>query len=601
MKVDTHTAKQLFQKDIRYLIPTFQRPYVWNQEDQWEPLWVDLRNTAEQYLDELATGASEQEAVQKTSTHFMGAIVLKQRPTATASVEERDVIDGQQRMTTLQLVLDAAQECFELLEYRKEAQHLKRLVLNDYVDGDEAFKLWPTAMDQEAFRAAMTNGAETEGFEESRIAQAHSFFMLQITEWVKNGGNPEEAERRAHGLETALLGLLEVVVIDLDAADDAFIIFETLNARGTPLLASDLVKNFVMQTAESRGLQPEVLHERYWEVFEHVWWREEVRQGRTSRPRIDTLLDYWLEMRLHEEVASYDVFQKFRRHMEDRDRDVTEVLGHLKETALAWRELDSLESSSSTGKFVYRWKWIEVGPLTPLVLRLFELNRNGILGDESLRVAMEHVESFLMRRMICRMTTKNYNKLFLELLRQVDEGKLDSADVSISVYLANQDADAGLWPQDKDIHQAVVHLPIYRLLTRGRLRLVLEAIEESMRTKHSEEQAVPHKLTIEHIMPRKWREHWPLPVDTDPLEAVDRREGLIHTLGNLTLVTKTLNPSMSNGSWESKRKALHKHSVLHMTKDAIDQAGDSWTEEDICARSGRMAEIICKAWKRPLI
>ena len=80
MRVDTHTTKKLFQQDIRYLIPTFQRPYVWNQEDQWEPLWVDLRNTAEHYLDELSAGASQQEAVKNTGTHFMGAIVLKQKP-----------------------------------------------------------------------------------------------------------------------------------------------------------------------------------------------------------------------------------------------------------------------------------------------------------------------------------------------------------------------------------------------------------------------------------------------------------------------------------------------------------------------------------------
>src|SRR5438874_10833375 len=102
MKADTLTLKALFQKDIRYVIPTFQRPYVWNQEDQWEPLWDDVRNTAERYIDELrAAGGNNPLAEERTASHFMGAVVLQQVPTPSAEVETRNVIDGQQRLTTM--------------------------------------------------------------------------------------------------------------------------------------------------------------------------------------------------------------------------------------------------------------------------------------------------------------------------------------------------------------------------------------------------------------------------------------------------------------------------------------------------------------------
>ena len=114
MHTDILTPKDLFQKDVRYTIPPFQRPYVWSQDDQWEPLWEDVRNVAENYLEALErSGNDAVEAEQQTSPHFLGAVVLKQVPVATKDIGQREVIDGQQRVTTLQLLLDAIQQICE--------------------------------------------------------------------------------------------------------------------------------------------------------------------------------------------------------------------------------------------------------------------------------------------------------------------------------------------------------------------------------------------------------------------------------------------------------------------------------------------------------
>ena len=172
MKADTLTLKALFQKDVRYVIPTFQRSYVWNQDDQWEPFWNDVRNTAERYLDELAlTGGKRAFAEERTGTHFMGAVVLQQQPTASAEIETRLVIDGQQRLTTAQILIDAAQEVFEQLGATAEAKRMSRMVLNAYAEGDEKFKLWPTNLDREPFRAAMRNSATTVDHKASLIVK----------------------------------------------------------------------------------------------------------------------------------------------------------------------------------------------------------------------------------------------------------------------------------------------------------------------------------------------------------------------------------------------------------------------------------------------
>ena len=355
---------ELFQKDIRYVVPTFQRPYVWNQEEQWEPLWEDVRNVAERYLDELEkVGEGEAALAERNAgSHFLGAVVVQQRATAAAEIETRHVIDGQQRLTTLQLLLDAAQEVLEALGHA-EGRRLARYVLNheDLTDGDRSllFKVWPSSADQDAFRRAMENGAPTEGFEDSSIVQAHEFFQLQVEQWLTEG---EEGGRRAHALEAALVGLLEMVVIDIDPDDDPNVIFETLNARGTPLLASDLIKNLILHTAESQGVDPEQLNAEQWSEFDDRWWREEVRQGRIVRPRIDTYLNYWLVARTQRDVLASDVFPSFRRYL-DRSSSVTPVVFDIRETADVYSRLQRAEDDGALSDFLYRWRIMDTqGP-----------------------------------------------------------------------------------------------------------------------------------------------------------------------------------------------------------------------------------------------
>ncbi len=598
MKADTLTLKTLFQKDVRYVIPIFQRPYVWNQDDQWEPLWNDVRNTAERYLDELVhSDGNNALAEERTGTHFMGAVVLQQHPTASAEIETRSVIDGQQRLTTAQILMDAAQEVFEELGAATEAKRVSRLVLNAYADGDEAFKLWPTSLDQQSFRAAMANGASTAGFENSLIVQAHDFFRLQIREWIEAALTDRERADRIHGLEAAMFGLLEMVVIDLASADDAFVIFETLNARGTPLLASDLVKNFVLQTATTSGLDADELYVRDWQPLEERWWREEVRQGRIVRPRLDVFLNYWLIMKTAEEVSSNEVFPKFKLYVEGGGKAISDIVADVRRVGETYRSFAAVDPASRVGTFLYRWETIEVGPATPLLLWLFSQPDHVVAEEQRLQV-IEAVESFLVRRMICRMTTKDYNRLFLELMSRLHDSAPGEAAETVVTYLAGQASESRRWPTDRDLEDAILDLPLYRLLTRRRLRMVLEAIEDQLRSPLTEEAHVTRgSLTIEHVMPQAWEEHWPLGPATDGVQAELDRERLLHSLGNLTLVNGRLNPALSNAPWASKRVTLAEHTVLHLNKKLLSAYKDTdWSESTIRARGSALAQIVKRIW-----
>lgn len=598
MKADTLTLKALFQKDVRYVIPTFQRPYVWNQEDQWEPLWDDVRNTAERYIDQLrASDGNNPLAEERAGTHFMGAVVLQQRPTASAELETRDVIDGQQRLTTMQLFMDAAQEVLEELGAAAEAHRVSRLVVNAYASDDQAFKLWPTSLDRDAFRAAMTNVTTPVDFAESLIVQAHDFFRLQIREWIEAAIDTVDRGERIHGLETAMFGLLELVVIDLATADDAFVIFETLNARGTPLLASDLVKNYVLQTATAAGADTNALYEAEWRALEEPWWRTETRQGRIVRPRLDVFINYWLIMRTAAEVQSHEVFRAFKSYVEDDGKAVVEVAADLHRLGLTYQAFDTVDPFSEVGTFLYRWRTVDAGTSTPVLLWLFSQPDSVVSREARLR-CVQVIESFLVRRMLCRLTTKDYNHLFLELLTRLHVAAPGEVDTVLVAYLSDQSSESRRWPDDAEFEHALLDLPLYRLLTRGRLRMVLEAIEDSLRTVLAEESHVSRdSLTIEHVLPQSWKESWPLPVDAVGIEHELDRERLLHSLGNLTLVNGRLNPTLSNGAWDSKRETLREHTVLHMNKELLSRFGDgAWNETTIRERGIALAAQAKKIW-----
>lgn len=256
-------------------MPLYQRPYVWDAEHQWQPLWDDIEVILEHRLDGGADGFS----------HFLGAIVLEQELHSPGSIPFYTVIDGQQRLTTLQLLLGAASKVASDVGADKEAAILGRLTQNDELtaEGVELFKVWPTNANRAAFQAVMQMRgppADREDDPNNRIDEAYTFFGGAMSEWL--GAESDELARvdLIKALRVTLSDLLKVVSITLEPGDNAQIIFETLNARGTPLLALDLVKNAVFHAAAKQQLSIDALyHEEWKKELDMAYWRAERRQG----------------------------------------------------------------------------------------------------------------------------------------------------------------------------------------------------------------------------------------------------------------------------------------------------------------------------------
>ena len=192
---------------------------------------------------------------------------------------------------------------------------------------------------------------------------------------------------------------------------------------------------------------------------------------------------------------------------------------------------------------------MQAGVITPVLMWLLS---SGV-PPEQITTSLQALESYLVQRMVCGMTTRGYNRLFIGILSALDSAGAARSGEAITQYLKGQESYATQWPDDQQLRDAFLHRPVYRLMTRGRTRIVLERIEAGLRTDKAGDQSVPRDLTIEHVMPRGWRSDWKLPSDVEDEEmAKSNRDRLIHTMGNLTLARSSLNTSLSNRPWEEK-------------------------------------------------
>ncbi len=591
MEAGPLSIKKIFSQDRRHLVPLFQRPYVWDKERQWEPLWEDIRVVA----DRLACAAD-------VKPHFLGAIVLDQVLQATGKIETRLVVDGQQRLTTLQIMLEAFCDLCSAEGLDKHHKALLKLTRNDdpmSEDPDEDFKVWPTNQDREAFRQVMRceSAADLRKMYGSKpaghpIADAYLYFYAEMQQWLAL--KTEGAEDRLEALLNTMRDYIRLVVIDLDKDDDAQLIFETLNARGTQLLPSDLVKNLLFHRAQRAKKAIEPLYANYWKPFddEAPYWREEIGRGHAQRARIDLFLQYYLTAQIKDEVPVSHLYVMFRDFVQSNG-DPEDVLRSVRHYAKVYRSFWDFEEASKEQVFFARLDAQDVTTAYPFLLELFA---NGTGRAEILKV-LGDVESFLVRRMICQLNTRGYNRLFTELLKRLGNG-VGPVSERVREYLLSSDADSVRWPKDDEFKTAWMTSPLFRALAQKRVRLVLAAIEQRLRTGKTESMPLTGKLTIEHILPQDWQKHWPLQARQEGAEdPLERRERLIHSLANLTLLTGSLNPSVSNGPWESKRQQIKEHSLLRLNNDLCKH--EVWNEDCIEDRGRQLFDLARAIWTYP--
>ena len=599
MKADKLTVNGLFDSNERREAPLFQRPYVWNEDENWEPLWQAIRSVA----DKRTLGAP-------VRPHFLGAVVLDQLRTPAGKLHARQIIDGQQRLTTLQLALAAARDLSLELGQARYSEAFRRLTDNDIPlseDPDELFKVWPTNADRDEFRAIMSasSRAAVQALSlkgDALMRGGYLFFAEAFAGWLREAPTSDDLAARLKPLYVALREDLSLVAIDLDENDDAQEIFETLNALGTPLLPADLVKNYLFRLADAQGEDTEKLYVHYWSTFdsEKSYWRQEVRQGRLKRARLDLFFNHYLVLMKTKEIIISQMFLEYRDLVENGDaKSAAKAMALFRSYADVYQSFDGFPPASREGLFFRRLEDMDTTTVYPLLLEVFK-RFSAPEKRQELDQILTDVESFLVRRTVCELTVKNYNRFFAELVKRLVD-KDDFSAVAIREELSTQTADASRWPTDEEFGKAWATIEFYRRVKKSRQRMILEALNAALWDPKTERTEIKDKLTVEHLLPVSWEEHWPLIVRESTAEAQrlarERRGALLHRIGNLTLLTRELNPSVSNGLWLRKRDAILKHSALNLNRGFID--ADTWGEDQIEERSEDLFKIAVKVWPHP--
>lgn len=622
MKSDTWTIQQVFQDRRQYKVPFYQRAYVWTLKGQWELLWDDIKDKAEERL----TGATP-------APHFLGAIVVEpQDRTSLKGVDTLHIIDGQQRLTTLQYVLAGLRLAARELGAGEIDSFLSSVLDNPNPDtmalpAVEIFKVWPTFSDQKPFVSVMRTDslAQLKQHYPDHFTQAGHFRKIGINhpgaleavwnfaEWAKawtqgNGGNAS-----LETLVMAVLKDLKVVLIQLEKGDDAQVIFETLNGRGAELHATDLIRNHLFMRVDMKDEDPAALYESKWKQFEQTVWKIGERRGRLTRPRLEWLIYSAIRAETGQEGDLARLYVDFKEYA--KSLTATQQLDMLDTYGKHYLELIAGKGDLPVARFGRRLLAYDTTTTHPLALKISTAD---ILASEK-SAMFNTLVSYIVRRTACGLTTKNYNNWFASTLRQLSSGDLSNA--ALMKLMGGQTSDVSRWPDDAEFTNALVNGPIYPgRFDAARCRTLLTELEAVLRTPKSEEPQIPDlskDLDIDHILPQSWYEYWPLPggvkanaseaypaylleVSGVPLNdrqaAIRKRVKAVPTLGNLTLLNLSVNREARHKDFQVKKQLLIANTNLSLNVKLIGQ--DSWDEDAIGERGKLLAAAALKIYPR---
>ena len=605
MEPQNSTLASLFEGNRVYVVPNYQRLYVWNRDDQWAPLWLDVEDIANDLLGPTFQQNSNNIDLTSVESHFLGAVVLKMSGYTPDLSQQLRVIDGQQRLTTLQLLVAAAITALHESECQGPAERLSLLAANSSrADSSSVGKYKIThgrhrrGHDYERFGEVMA--AALRGDTDSSIlgpmADCYRFFLAKVRNWLLR--HSHNVDTAASALVSTIMVKLHVVAIYLGPHEKEHIIFETLNARGEPLTEWDKIKNYLLYKSDIEpNMDQEQFFEDFLDGFDQPWWRQPVGRGAQRRPRTDVFADYWLESRMRTPVAVRRVFREFQKHVDGDDQSLKEIAQRLVRDAHYFKTYEGHFGSTDTREVLFhsRRRAMSLGAFWPLLLQLQRMDARQQEREAWLAV----LESYFIRRLITGHQARSYDQIALELLRVISTSRSASYEVGpvIVDYLSGL-ARARRWPTDEEVRRAVLS----RYLSRNARRLVLMAVEGYLIQKRSAgNEGLSSAVQVEHIMPVGWKpDSWPLPGSVEPTEAVARRTEVIGTLGNLTLLNGRLNAAISNARWERKQAAIQRSDNLFLNRHLLQSWPERWTELDIEHRGQWLHELIIEIWPRGL-
>ena len=598
---------QAFKTDKQYAIPSYQRNYVWTRDGQWEPLWEDLKALASR----IAAG-------DEVRPHFLGTIITKDIGSR-RFISRWWVVDGQQRLTTLQILLAAIHSVFSERGLPNYAAVLNGCLFNDpdvVASDEDKYKIDPKEGDYTNFSSIIESclSKNDPPVRESRLLACYAFFRDTVRQWLDSRPT-ESVSAAADALTQAVRQKLRVVDIRLGSDDNAHTIFEALNARGEPLTEWEKTKNYILSIATSPddpdGDRTYQDHLREYDS-QHYWTGHGSHRG----SRINDFLFYftWIELPGRHRTISGDsrfhivrrnrIYRDFRyvgEHLYRRDSDeLRAMLDRFGRFAGIYQDIDEGREATNGGfsryalKVMGRRHVLNLDSLVPLLMILVDRLGKGAELDGVLRI----VDSYLMRRVALKGRYRDFDGVAFSLVQAIRDA--DEKDIG-SVTLSRLFAIRGWnwWPRDDEVIRHLQTGDMYHHISSGRLRLLFAGIAEKMHHENKNKTSVGGftlgDVTIEHVAPQHWKPHWAQVFGfLEGNEDESRIDGLVHRIGNLTVVS--YNSTLSNLPWSTKREHLRQDNLELNRRLLDDMTADVWNEAEIDRRSTQLADYVNRIW-----
>lgn len=569
MEVSPVAVVQYFDGQKQNLIPLFQRPYQWT-ENNWSTFWDDLIT---QYTDEKAN---------TPENHFMGTIVSIPATSIPIGVNKYLIIDGQQRLTTIAILLCVLRDYFKLVELDNYAGKIQNLYLtNQYQGVDDTLKFVPTQTlnDREIYRTIVIDQTIPNDARHLMV-KCYYFFMNKINTKVDDDVRIEPEK-----LLLTLEKKFQVVMINLGKEDDPYLIFESLNFKGAPLTQADLVRNYILMQFKhsiSSGGEQERIYKKYWMPL-----GEALIIADDSGKERDYLTDFLRHyaMRNGENVLKNNVYDAIKKEMRKRTNESMEaIVEDISKHGMNYKEIISpTRIDSKIAQRLNNIRQLDTTVVYPLLLKLVSMYDKNNISSYDLAECLASIESFIVRRSVCNVPANSLGKIFLSIAKEIDNER----HIPISLHQKLSDgAGNSRFPDNEEFHSA--------LTTNNSLYLskISKYLLDQLEIAHNHKEIVNLKnTTIEHIMPQTLSEVWITDLGIDYDQAY---KSLIHTIGNLTLTG--YNSEMSNKSFSDKKEILE---VSHISLNDFILKKEKWGINEIKERAEHLAAIAVKIWSAP--
>lgn len=562
MKAAETTVKDLLEGDKLYVVPRYQRRYAWTRGD-WEQLW---RAVERQYHNALNDSSAP--------GHFIGSVVYAQRQAFPTEAPNFDLIDGQQRLTTLVLLMAALRDVAP--EGHQVRDRVTALIGNQFEDSEYAYKIRPGDEDREHVYALLSGSETASG---GLPLSAYRFFRDKLTALATADAPLDHA-----ALLRCATARLEVVQILTGAGDNAHRIFQTLNSTGKELTAVDLLRNHFFMLLPT---QLDVAYATYWRVIEL-----RLREAFAMFIWTDLVSRSGLEGVPNQTERIYAEWQAILDPLAGSEPEVLEVLSDLESRSTVYSSLIRADTGEAAIDAVLgRLKAWGVAVHTPLTYAVLLRWRDRAADTATTVGALSQIESFLVRRMLAGVPTNNLNRVFTTSVGQLATAK-DGVDLAVRRILSQP---GKYWPSDEALMRDGLTSPFYERQRSTQRQFVLRRIEERVAKPYAPDWNAC-SFTVEHILPQGlthwWSEHLRRGGEDEPARA---HEDLRHTIGNLTLTCE--NPAL--GQMEFPQKAeIYRNDGIRMN-DAVAEL-PRWGRAEILARGDLMLTLASEIWPAPL-